>query len=58
MGLPQWALVKKTDNGVETHWLSSKEKASGAAISKEGHADTLLRHERTHDLISLKKVEL
>ena len=28
------------------HWLSGKEKDPGAAVNKEGHADSLLRHER------------
>ena len=28
--------------------LSSKEKFLGAAVSKEGHADSLLGHKRTH----------
>ena len=35
---------KKTVNEVETHWLSGKEKVSGEAVSKEGHADSLLKH--------------
>ena len=47
VGLPLWAWVKKTDQGVETQGLSSKEKVSGAVVSKEGHPDNLLGHERT-----------
>ena len=47
--LPQWAWVKKTVHGVETHWLSSKNKAQGAVVNKEGETDCLLGHERTHD---------
>ena len=37
MGVPLW--VKKTVHGVETHWLSNKEKVLGAVVSKEGHAE-------------------
>ena len=32
---------------MKTHSLSGKEEVLGAAVSKEGHADSLLRHERT-----------
>ena len=35
-------------NGVETHRLSGKENIQRTATSKEGYADNLLRHERTH----------
>ena len=41
-------------HGVETHWLSDKENVLDAAVSKEGHADSLLGYE----LVSLKKVNL
>ena len=34
---------------VQTHWLSGKEKVPGAVVSKEGHADNQLEHERTYD---------
>ena len=33
-------------------------KVPGAAVTKEGLADSLLEHERTHHLISLKNVQL
>ena len=36
--------VEKTVYGVETHWLSGKEKVTDAAVSKEGHTG----HEMTH----------
>ena len=48
MGLPLCAWVKKIVLGVETPWLSGKEKVQGAAVSKEGHAYSLLGHERSH----------
>ena len=41
-------LVEKTFHGVKIHWLSSKGKVPGAAVSKEGYADSLLGHERNH----------
>ena len=47
MGLPLWAWVEKTVYGVETHWLFGKEKIPGTAVSKEGHADNLLKNERS-----------
>ena len=43
MSLPQWAWVKKTVSGVETHSLVKK-KFTGAVVSK-GHAESLLWHE-------------
>ena len=55
MSLSLQARVKKTDHGVETH--SGKDNVLGTATNK-GHADSLLRHERTHHLIFLKKVQL
>ena len=45
MVLPLWAWVIKAVNKVEAHWLSCKEKVP---VSKEGHADSLLGHERRH----------
>ena len=42
-GLLQQAWVKKT-----IHGISSKEKVLGAAVSKEGHLDSFLGHEKTH----------
>ena len=55
MALPQWGWVEKTVYGVETHWLSCKEKVLGAMVRKEGQSsgtwkDPLL-------LIFLKKVQ-
>ena len=41
----------------QKHRLSSKEKVLGTAVN-EGHPDSLLEHERTLHLISLKKVQL
>ena len=48
MGLKPWAWVENEVHGVETHWLSCKENILGAVVSKEGYADSVLRHERTH----------
>ena len=48
MGLQLWSWVEKTVHGVKTHWLSNKEKVPGRVISKEGHANSLLGHEITH----------
>ena len=47
MGLPQQTWVKNTAHGLETHETCAK-KFHGVAISKEGDADSLLWHERTH----------
>ena len=33
---------------METHGLSSNEIVPVEAVSKEGHADNILRHENTH----------
>ena len=33
---------------VETHWVFGKEKILGTVVSNEGHAVTVLWHERTH----------
>ena len=30
---------EKVVHGIETHWLSSKEKVPGTVVSKEGHPD-------------------
>ena len=49
MGLPQGVCVKKTVKGEETHHLSSKEKIVSILVSKEGHADSVLRCKRTYD---------
>ena len=55
MDLPQWGYNEKTIDGVETHKPSVKEKILGA----EGHADSLLEHERTLlQFIFLKKMHL
>ena len=48
MGLSLGAWVKKTVDREETQLLSGKEKVLGTAVSKEGHADNLLEHDRTH----------
>ena len=48
LSLPLRSWVEKTVNGVETHWLSCEEKVLGAAINKEGHADSVLGHEKIH----------
>ena len=45
--MPPQALVEKTDYGMEIHWLSGKEIILGPAFSKEGDADSLLRHEKS-----------
>ena len=39
MDWPLQGWVKKTVFGMETHWLSGKEKVPGAADSKKGDAD-------------------
>ena len=46
--LPLQAWVENTVSGVKIHWLSSKEKVLGAAVSKDSHADSLLGDERIH----------
>ena len=43
-----WAWVEKQVHGVETHWLSGKEKFLDAVVSKEDHADNVLEHERVN----------
>ena len=49
-GLPWWAWVEKIVSGVETHWLSCKEKVLGTAVGKESHADSCLVYERMHQV--------
>ena len=44
----QRACVKKTVYVEETQGLPGKEKILDSAVSKEGHADYLLKHKRTH----------
>ena len=48
MGLSLSAWIKKTVHGVETHWLSSKEKVPDAAVTKDSDVDSLLGQKRTH----------
>ena len=49
MALLLQACVKNIVYGMETHLLSGKEKIPGVAVCKEGYADSLLGHERTHN---------
>ena len=51
IGLPLRGLVEKIVHRVEKHWLTDKENILSAAVSKEGHADSLLGYERTHPYI-------
>ena len=53
--MPWQAWVKKTVDEVETQWPSSKAKILGGVFSKEGHAESLLRHERSHHTDFLKE---
>ena len=46
IGLPLQAWL---ENRAKKHWLSGKEKVPGVAVSKEGHVNNLLGHERTND---------
>ena len=48
MGLSLLVWIEKTVHEVEIHWLSSKEKVPGTAVSKEGDADSVLGQERRH----------
>ena len=41
---PEW---KKLVPQVRAHWFYDNEKVPGAGVSKEGHPDSLLEHERT-----------
>ena len=48
MSMKKYISVQKMfANRLEVHWLSSKEKILGTAVSKEGYADNLQKHERT-----------
>ena len=49
LSLPRQARVKKTFHGVETHWLSSKEKVPDVFFNKEVDTDSVLGHERISD---------
>ena len=55
MGLPLQVRVKKTFHWLETNWLTGKEKIPSTAISKEGHADSLLGQEGTVTIYILEK---
>ena len=48
IALPLWTKVEKTVNGVETHWISRKERVPGAVVSKEGDFESLLGNWKTH----------
>ena len=48
MGLPLRACVEKKVYVVETHRLTSKKKVQSTVVSKEGHADSLLEHEKSN----------
>ena len=52
----KWTWFKNIVHEGETHWLSSKEKVLGVTVSKEGHADTHLRHEGHSIIDFLEKV--
>ena len=45
MGSIPWVWDENPDQGGETHWISGKKIISGAAVSKESDADSLLEHE-------------
>ena len=47
-GLPLQACIEKIVHGVKIHWLFNIEKVPGAVVSKEGHAESILGHEKTH----------
>ena len=49
MGLLLRDKFKKTIHKVETHRLSGKEKVLDTAVSKEGHAHSILGHKRTNE---------
>ena len=46
MGLPLRNWVEKILHGMEIPWLSGWEKVHGAGLCKEGHAESILGHER------------
>ena len=50
IGLLPQIRVEKRVHRMEIHWLSSKEKVSGAVVSKEGNADNFLEYEKTHTI--------
>ena len=59
MSLQLQAWVEKTVHGVETHWLSGKEKVPAATVSKVGYSDSILEHEKTpHNWFPWKNVQL
>ena len=49
------AWVRKTVDGKETHRLFIKEKKLGTMVSKEGHADSVLGHEKLITIDLLEK---
>ena len=51
-------LSQKTVYGAEVCQLSGKEKVAGAAVSREGHADSLLKHKSYQYWLSLKSALL
>ena len=52
------AWVEKTVHGIETLWLSGGETVLGAAVSKEGNADSVENWKNPSYLISSKKMQL
>ena len=44
--LPQRVYVEKTVDGKEIHWLSGKEKVSGATVNKDNQTVSLLGHKK------------
>ena len=48
LDLPQRTWIEKTDYRVEQHADSPEKKVLCATINKEGHADSVLKHERNH----------
>ena len=61
-GLKTWVFIyepESKDSPWSRNTLSDKEKIPGAAVSKEGHTNSLLEDEKTLSLlIYLKKVQL
>ena len=51
MGLPQQACLKREFMEWKHSDSPVKKKVLGAVVSKEGHADSLLEHERTHHFL-------
>ena len=56
MGLPLQSLSKKDSQFEWKDWPSPIKELLSAVVSKEGHAESLLGHERTHYF--LKKMKL